>query len=102
MEKMVTDLLEVYFTNNKKMPDAIVYYRDGVSDGQFEEVLRKEYAYIKDTVENFRGVMSAKGQTWDPKINVVVVQKRHHVRIFQANSKHQDKSGNAMPGRCLL
>ncbi|KAI5437839.1 argonaute 5, partial [Lathyrus oleraceus] len=33
-----------------------------------------------------------------PKVTFVVVQKRHHTRLFPVNPKETDRSGNIMPG----
>lgn len=39
MKEMVKGLLrEFYHTNNRRKPERIVFYRDGVSEGQFQEV----------------------------------------------------------------
>lgn len=37
----------VHRSNNQKKPQAIVYYRDGVAEGQFEQVLQEEYNAIR-------------------------------------------------------
>lgn len=36
--------------NSGMMPEHVVVYRDGVGDGQFEEVLNKELQSIKDAL----------------------------------------------------
>lgn len=36
--------------NNGRMPDHIVVYRDGVGDGQFDEVLNKELPCIQNAL----------------------------------------------------
>lgn len=33
-----------------------------------------------------------------PSITFIVVQKRHHTRLFQPNREDQDRSGNVFPG----
>lgn len=40
-------LVVVHRTNGGKKPQAIVYYRDGVAQGQFEQVLQEEYNAIR-------------------------------------------------------
>ena len=43
LEEAMTNLLTTFGQrNNGKMPEHIVVYRDGVGDGQFEEVLDRE------------------------------------------------------------
>jgi Piwi domain len=44
-------------------------------------------------------------QDYRPPVTFLVVQKRHHTRLFPMNSSEGDKSGNVMPGaqpRCTL
>lgn len=40
-------LLEFRRRTNGKVPERIVMYRDGVSEGQFEAVIAEEYGMIK-------------------------------------------------------
>lgn len=47
MESIVTKHLEVYRRYQKSYPSQIIYYRDGVSDGQFPIIERKEIFAIK-------------------------------------------------------
>ena len=44
----IVGALKLYYQNSKgKKPGHIIYYRDGVSEGQFFEVLMKEMATIQ-------------------------------------------------------
>jgi len=40
-------LLEFHHRNHGKKPEALLYYRDGVSDSQFPVVLQHEYGAIR-------------------------------------------------------
>lgn len=42
LDEMVHERLELYKSKNNVLPDRIVYIRDGVSDGQFTQVLAEE------------------------------------------------------------
>ena len=90
-------LLEHYQRNGNRKPDAILYYRDGVSEGQYNEVMAKEYAALKLTIQEFQ----EKYGDWEPTVTVVIVQKRHHLRMFQENRAEQDRSTNALPGTII-
>ncbi|KAG7449147.1 argonaute-like protein, partial [Guyanagaster necrorhizus] len=70
-------------------PKRILFYRDGVSEGQFQEVLDKELGALKRACEELR---------IRPKITIIVVGKRHHVRFFPTNDKEADRSGNCPAG----
>jgi hypothetical protein len=39
---MVAKLLRGFYNANKSLPNRIIMYRDGVSEGQFKEVLKSE------------------------------------------------------------
>jgi hypothetical protein len=41
------NLLKAFYDRNGRPPQRIVFYRDGVSDGQFEHVLAEEVTAIK-------------------------------------------------------
>ena len=38
LDKMVRSLLEEHRERNQRFPDKLIFYRDGVSEGQFEDV----------------------------------------------------------------
>ncbi len=49
LDKMVIDLLQVFArTCENRLPNRIVFYRDGVDDGQFQKVLDNEVKKVKD------------------------------------------------------
>ena len=61
--------------NNKRMPETIVVYRDGVSEGQYHAVLRDELPQIREAV-------ALQGFTEDAvKIAVVICTKGHNTRL---------------------
>jgi hypothetical protein len=47
MERAVFELLQLWNRQNKALPDVIIMFRDGVSEGQFRPVLAEELAAIK-------------------------------------------------------
>ncbi|EIN10450.1 argonaute-like protein [Punctularia strigosozonata HHB-11173 SS5] len=73
----------------KKEPSRIILYRDGVSEGQFKQVLEQELPQLQEACSEL-GIK--------PKITIVVVGKRHHVRFFPTNERDGDKSGNCPAG----
>ncbi|KAJ7047297.1 argonaute-like protein [Mycena alexandri] len=70
-------------------PKRIIFYRDGVSEGQFKQVLEQELPLIKKACAALK---------IDPKITILVVGKRHHVRFFPASDRDADRSGNCKAG----
>lgn len=86
-------LMEFYHYNAKKKPEALLFYRDGVAEGQFEEVFNYEYAAIKDAIREFGD------PTFHPPVTFVIVQKRHNTKLFCADQRDTvEKSGNVPPG----
>lgn len=88
-------------------PKRIIFYRDGVSEGQFKQVLEKELPLVKglsrllcaDVYNLLIQHLSAacKEVGISPNITVIIVGKRHHVRFFPS-SNVQDRSGNCPAG----
>ncbi|KAF8076456.1 argonaute-like protein [Lyophyllum atratum] len=64
-------------------PKRIIFYRDGVSEGQFKQVLEQGAC---ETLKI------------NAKITIIVVGKRHHVRFFPQNERDGDRSGNCQAG----
>ncbi|KAK8581733.1 hypothetical protein V6N12_071942 [Hibiscus sabdariffa] len=68
--------------------------RDGVSEGQFYQVLFYELDAIRKACASLE-------PTYQPPVTFIVVQKRHHTRLFANNHSDRsstDKSGNILPG----
>lgn len=70
-------------------PKRIIFYRDGVSEGQFKQVLEQELPLIKKACASLK---------INPKITILVVGKRHHVRFFPQSERDADRSGNCRAG----
>ncbi|KAK7040377.1 hypothetical protein VNI00_009853 [Paramarasmius palmivorus] len=64
-------------------PKRLIFYRDGVSEGEYRQVLEKE-ACIDLNIH--------------PKITFIIVGKRHHARFFPNDQRDADKSGNCPAG----
>ena len=81
LEDSMVFLLRAFKERNKnKIPETIVVYRDGVADGQFQQVIDIEVPAIK-------GAVMLLGYPEDAvKIAVVVCQKRHHTRLVYEES----------------
>lgn len=91
---MVRDLLRSFYRETGQKPKRIIFYRDGVSEGQFYQVLLHEIDAIRKACESLE-------HNYQPTVTFVVVQKRHHTRLF-ANDymdyRYVDKSRNILPG----
>ena len=87
LDKMVLSLLETFFRENKLYPQKIIFYRDGVSEGQFQLVLRHEINKIREACQKIN-------PAYKPAITFIVVQKRHHTRLFAADDRDKVNLNN--------
>ncbi|TPX56274.1 hypothetical protein PhCBS80983_g04652 [Powellomyces hirtus] len=92
MERIMGDAVDAFRLNQKVWPQRVIFFRDGVSSGQFREVRETEIAAIKRAF--------AKRKLDATQLTFVIVQKRHHIRLFP-NDNNQDKSGNCLPGTTI-
>ncbi|XP_062173160.1 protein argonaute 5-like [Alnus glutinosa] len=91
---MVRELLREFRRSTNQIPQRIIFYRDGVSEGQFSQVLLYEMDAIRKACLSLQ-------EGYLPPVTFVVVQKRHHTRLFAAdhgNRDQTDRSGNILPG----
>ncbi|XP_028793138.1 protein argonaute 1-like isoform X1 [Neltuma alba] len=91
---MIKELLISFRRATGQKPQRIIFYRDGVSEGQFYQVLLFELDAIRKACASLE-------PNYQPPVTFVVVQKRHHTRLFASNHHDRsfvDRSGNILPG----
>ncbi|CAN6308884.1 unnamed protein product [Urochloa humidicola] len=91
---MIRELLIAFRRKTSRRPERIIFYRDGVSEGQFSHVLLHEMDAIRKACASLE-------EGYLPPVTFVVVQKRHHTRLFpevHGRRDMTDKSGNILPG----
>ncbi|KAK6167315.1 hypothetical protein SNE40_021377 [Patella caerulea] len=89
---MVRELLIQFYRSTRFKPTRIIFYRDGVSEGQFQTVLSSELRAVREACMKLE-------VGYQPGITFIVVQKRHHTRLFCADRKDQTgRSGNIPAG----
>ncbi|KAK1223273.1 hypothetical protein PQX77_013861 [Marasmius sp. AFHP31] len=97
VEKMLNNYIGYRTQMEKKprtaaTPTRLIFFRDGVSAGQYQQVKDRELQMIKD---------ACKALGINPKITFIVVAKRHHFRFSpEANGpkNNVDRSGNSVAG----
>ncbi|KAG8905078.1 hypothetical protein FRB99_000726 [Tulasnella sp. 403] len=99
-KEMITDLasivqerLEQYRATSRRLPRRIVFFRDGVSEGQFLTVTQDELPKIREGCAR----MSPNG-SYRPKITLCIAGKRHHTRFYPVEGAGADRNGNPRPG----
>jgi len=81
---MVEECLKMFKKLNKDtLPTHIIFYRDGVGEGMYSDVLDIEYAAMEET---FKILYENQEK---PKVTLLVVQKRNHFR-----GKVEEADGN--------
>lgn len=94
LEAMMVESLKAFYRSTRSKPSRILFFRDGVGEGMFEEVLRSEIPAIKKACASLQ-------PGYNPQLMLIVVQKRHHVRFFPQGGPRggfADRSGNCLPG----
>jgi eukaryotic translation initiation factor 2C len=77
LKEMCKDVLKLYEDYQTKVekkagkPKRLIFFRDGVSEGQFGHVLSQELPLIQEACRELK---------MSPKITLIVVGKRHHIR----------------------
>lgn len=82
-------LVDFYTSSNKRKPEHIIIFRDGVSESQFNQVLNIELDQIIEACK----LLDA---NWNPKFLLLVAQKNHHTKFFQPTSPE-----NVPPGTII-
>ncbi|KAL2015718.1 hypothetical protein VTK56DRAFT_4914 [Thermocarpiscus australiensis] len=78
------------------LPENILVYRDGVSEGQYQAVLDEEVPLLRQACEDMYPPADTKRGL--PRLTVVVVGKRHHTRFYASREADADRSANPKPG----
>lgn len=93
LENIVYEHLMFFYQKNRgQKPEKIIFFRDGVSEGQFDEVLQSELQAIRKACARVQN-------DYQPPITFLVVQKRHHTRFFPKNLRDsEDRNGNVPAG----
>ncbi|KAG8992734.1 hypothetical protein FRB90_000927 [Tulasnella sp. 427] len=98
LAEMVAHILRKYMQYRKDVekqtanaaPRRILFYRDGISEGQFAQCKEIEVSAIFKACDRLNIPR--------PKLTFIVVGKRHHVRFFPPPGGSSDRSGNAPAG----
>lgn len=83
MKNIMKKLLCAFYKNTYEKPAKIIYYRDGVSMGQFENTVLKELQAIQDACTSLE-------ERYEPKISLVVCTKRHDQRFIKEDGRNPD------------
>jgi len=96
MTRTLGPLLQTWMSDvgGGRPPQQIYYMRDGVSEGQFAQVMQDEVPHIRAVMDKLAG------SKWTGKLTVIVASKRHHIRAFP-RGPDADQKGNPLPGTLI-
>jgi hypothetical protein len=83
--------------NGGQIPDEIIVFRDGVSEGQFNLVNQIEFGLMQKAFDKVYGPGK------HPKVSIIICGKRHHTRFYPTKVEDSDAAGgrgshNPAPG----
>nr|XP_034189444.1 protein argonaute-2 [Osmia lignaria]XP_034189445.1 protein argonaute-2 [Osmia lignaria] len=93
LEEIMRKQLIYFFQKTSYKPRKIIFYRDGVSEGQLPQVMHFELSAIKRAIAKLEGSTEHK-----IPITFLVVQKRHHIRLFPTDNNCDQKNFNVLAG----
>ena len=89
MREIMISLIQQYDRHHGYPPTAIVIYRDGISDGEFDTVFEKELTAVREACGDL-------SPAYRPYLTYIVVSKRHHTRFFPTNSDRNVPAGTVV------
>jgi len=77
MKKLIVEGLQQYKLANNRLPLHLLFWRDGVGEGQYSLVRDKELLGIRSAIQELYATAPKQ-----PKLTYVIIQKRNHLRSF--------------------
>ena len=78
--------------NGNELPEQVIFYRDGVDEGELDRIVKSELQQVQTGVETF---FKSKGCETDVKVVFIVVTRNHGMRYFICDG---GKWTNPQPG----
>jgi len=102
LEQMAYEIMQSFFKlnggggNPSAKPQRIIFYRDGVSEGQFQAVLSGELPALR------RAFARLGDGTYNPPVTYIVAQKRHNTRLFVDDLRDGEGKNNCVPAGTVV
>ena len=95
LEEMIIERLRLWQKRNQdRLPNKVIVYRDGVGEGQYQQVVETEGESFSKAFDRLYGARAK-----HPKLSIVMVGKRHHTRFYPTKMEDTDgTTGNPKPG----
>jgi len=105
LSSMMVNALNLFAQKAQAPPRRIIFFRDGVSEGEFEAVYQFEVAAVQTAWKTFLTVNASRLRSMNLAppdtipLTFVIVGKRHHIRFFPSRDPSlADRSGNVRGG----
>lgn len=82
MDAGIKFLMRMYHAQRNDLPKKIMVYRDGVSEGEFPQVLEHEVTAVRRGCQQAAEEFDFGKSNYRPLITFISVQKRHHTKFF--------------------
>ena len=96
LDVMFKDCLRLWEKQNRNLPENILVYRDGVSEGQYNRVLEEELPLLRKGCENIYPATATKDGK--PRMTIAIAGKRHNTRFYPTKKEEADRSWNPQNG----
>lgn len=95
LETLLVSRLNHWRKINKNLPENIIIYRDGVSEGQYNTVIDKELPLLQSACKKtYPADQTKKGL---PRLAIIIVGKRHNTRFYPTSEQDSNRD-NPIPG----
>ncbi|OAQ64402.2 RNA interference and silencing protein [Pochonia chlamydosporia 170] len=96
LDAMFQGRLRLWRKHNGRYPDNILVCRDGVSEGQYDQVLDQELPAMRSACKEIYPADATKQGL--PHFTIVIVGKRHNTRFYPTRTEDADRSANPQNG----
>ncbi|KAJ7608108.1 argonaute-like protein [Mycena polygramma] len=101
LKEMVKMAVIMFGDQHRTPPSKVIFFRDGVSEGEFAAVEQAEIGEIKAAFDAVWIERKVPVEMPKPRLTFIVVGKRHHVTFFPSPNEQivkDGKTGNCRPG----
>ena len=96
LDTLFKSRLRLWEKRNGNLPENIIIYRDGVSEGQYDLVLKDELPALRKGCQDvYPATMTKDGK---PHMTIAIVGKRHNTRFYPTRKEEADRSWNPQNG----
>lgn len=87
LKGMLMEQLRRWTGTRKMLPDNVLVFRDGISEGQYKKSLEEELPRLREACERGRELGYATPSGKPVKITFIVCAKRHHTHFYKPTDK---------------